>query len=193
MITDYALATFSFIWCFRIFGIMLNGKLQLYPYCVVLLAISQAALIGGTYHGFKQFFPLIVQIFIWKLVLGFIGIAACFLLGILIQRLGFKLKILLNTIFIGVYFGTMFFTSSFLFSILCYLSVVLVLLLVSLRRSRNMTLFAAFSLIAAGFQISGISLHMYFTSNDIYRLVQIIGCYYFYKHAISLGKSDAMA
>ena len=194
MITNYTLASFSFIWCFKIFRLIVIGRTKLYPYCVVLLAISQAALIGGTYHGFGQFFPLVVQIFVWKLVLGFIGIAAFFLLVILIQRLSLKLRLVLNSIFIVMYFGTMFFSNNFLFSVVCYLSVVLVALLVSLRRkSTYMVLFSVLSFVAAWFQISGLKLHIYFTGDNIYHLVQAIGCYYFYKHAMSVRGSDAMA
>ncbi len=161
------------------------GKHNLYPYCIVLFCISQAAFLAGVYHGYVEFMPEIAQLFLWRLVLGFIGVAGLFLLYILVEKQSRNFKAFVHTVFGIVYFGTAFYTQEFMFSMAAYLSIVVVVFVTSMRKSgfKYMMLFSLLTIIAAGLQLSNFKLHEFFTSDDMYHLVQTVGCYYFYKHA----------
>lgn len=185
MITDFILATFTFIWCFRLFRYIVAGRYNLYPYCVVLFCISQAAFLGGFYHGFVEFMPNIMQTLIWRLVIGFIGIAGIFLLHTLIDKQSQNIKALLHSVFVIIYFGSAFYTNEFIFSMATYLLIVIFIFITSIRKSdsKNILLFSLLTIVAAGLQLSNIKLHTFFTSDDMYHLAQTIACFFLYKHA----------
>ena len=185
MITDFILATFTFIWCFRILRQVVAGRYNLYPYLVVLFCISQAAFLGGIYHGYLEFMPEFASLFIWKLVIGFIGIAGIFLLHTLVEKRNQVLRVVAHSIFVIFYFGSSFYTQEFMFSIAAYLLIVVFIFIDSIKKpiSKNLLLFSSLTIVAAGLQLSNIKLHDFFTSDDMYHLVQTLAFYFFYKHA----------
>ena len=194
MVTDFMI-TIVAAFCF--FKLKKHKASKYWQQAFVFLGLS--ALAGGAHHGFSNLWSEELNFYSWKLTLLSIGGVSLNLAFEAIYRLKTKYSKSLRTLFAlktSLYFVViLFFADQFFVVILEYLPNLIFLLMISIYlffKERMQTHFyiiigVLISLMAAGIQVSGWSLHEHFNHNDLYHVVQIIGLIFYYKSALRYG------
>ncbi len=196
LLTDYLLAALSAYWGVQLFrhgsgtrqrSVTLWGS--------ALLWAAVAAFLGGTSHGFKDYFDAPAAGLLWKATVYAVGLASfCMLTATLVAATsGLARKWLLT--FAGlkllIYALWMVRHDQFLFVIVDYTVSMLVVLgfqLGALMAGRSgsaiwLATGVVLSFAAAGIQASGLGLHRHFNHNDLYHVVQMLATYLLFRGA----------
>ncbi|WP_144401951.1 DUF6962 family protein [Geoalkalibacter subterraneus] len=165
---------------------------------LVFIFSAVAAFCGGTVHGFPNLLGGIGSALLWKLTVQAVGIASLCFLAAMIRSMfrGRVRRILLAAAFVkwAVYAWWMTSHDAFLYVVLDYLPSLLFVgglqawcwLRQGRAAGRWITLGVVISLVAAGIQQSGFSLHRHFNHNDLYHVVQMAAFYLLYRGGILL-------
>lgn len=203
LLTDYLLAAVASILAVRLArrSEQRSGRLM----AAALGLVAVAALVGGSYHGFRLLLPPAGAVVFWKTTLYAIGLADLCLIAAachayLAGRVR-RLVILVGVAKFLVYAALMFRRDDFLFVVLDYLpSLALVLALAApdywVHRCASSAWMAGgvvVALVAAAVQQSGISLHRHLNHNDLYHLIQLTGIYCWYRGGLGLSDRSPAA
>jgi hypothetical protein len=201
MLTDYIIAIETFVFAILLFRISRSSQqISIKLWSIAFSAISVAAILGGTYHGFFLYIDKKNQFLLWKATDYSVSLASNFmLLGTVVSSI---LKRFHKPLFIGIglkflfYIGISTRTDDFRFLIADYLSAMFLVLMIHLKNIyhfwtnnywNNSTFWIIsgilVSFIAASIQQSGFQLVNYFNHNDLYHLVKMLALYMFYQGA----------
>jgi len=180
LLTDYALSAFCFFFGWKLF---LDNRTKWWA--IAFFAVGLAALIGGTYHGFPQFYPREL----WAATMFCAGAASFAMVIATAQATGiapnffFWFALLKFVAYVAI-------TSQhdeFLYVVIdSGIALLLVALLHAIRGDppwRWMIAAVAVSVAAAGVQAMRLAPHPHFNHNDLYHLIQIAAMWLFYRGA----------
>jgi len=202
-ITDYLITAVS--WWFAAKLVATTGSRQRRPqtlYGISFLFVGLAALFGGTSHGFVLYMSDTARFFVWKGTIYAIGLSMLFavaatVLGSALQDGTRRAFQWCNVAAFALYATWMLDHSEFVFVIYHYgLAMLAVASIQSWAFYRHRSASAPWlvagvliTLLGAGIQQSGFSLHRQFNNNDLYHVVQIAGLYLLYRGAGLLRNS----
>lgn len=177
-------------------GVAASSARHLFGWAFLFTAVAGFA--GGTVHGFRPLLSQGLEDGLWLATLHATGLMSfCFSLAVVravvAPRWHGLLAVLLAIKLLG-YLAWVSMDPQFIRVIVDYglgLLLVLALMLYSLcvRRQGHERYFLAaigVSVVGAGVQASGFSLHEHFNNNDLFHLIQLVGFYLFYRGACSL-------
>jgi len=199
VLTDYLLGIWVLWLGLRLWrqGRRLNDRAT-GDWSLVFIFSAVAAFSGGTAHGFPDLLDGIGRALLWKLTVQAVGIASlCFLSAIIRSMFRGRVRhILMAVAFVkwAVYAWWMTSHDAFLYVVLDYLPSLLFVgglqawcwLKKGRIGGRWITLGVVISLVAAGIQQSGFSLHRHFNHNDLYHMVQMAAFYLLYRGGLLL-------
>lgn len=194
MLTDYALAAMSVL-----FAVLLLRSEHLHRLASVRLwagafiTTALAAILAGTYHGFSAHLGDAAGEILWKATVYSMGFVSFFMLaGSIVSSVGIPLRrrllaaVILKFLFYAVWMAG---HDDFRFVIYDYISAMVGVLIVqasaaSMRREESAKWIIAgvlVSLIAAGAQQSGFTIHENVNHNDVYHIIQMVAVYLFFR------------
>lgn len=191
MLTDYALAGVSGWLAYLLFRTQAAQSARRW-WALAFVALALAALLGGTFHGFRQLLAGGVLPILWKMTVLTVGIASFGMVAGSASavtagglRRGLVGLALVKLVF---YSGWMLFHDSFIYVIAdtgTALAVVAILHVWSAVRRRDsasrwMLAGVGVSIVAAAVQASHVGLHPNFNHNDLYHLIQIVAMTLFF-------------
>jgi hypothetical protein len=204
-LTDYAIAGEALIFA----GLLLKPKYKSFirpPVCfwaAAFVGVAIAALCGGTYHGFDSSLSMEVKWGLWRGITYALSFASGCMLAASVSELPRWMQgwgwgaIALKS---ALYLSWTAFYPNFVYIIVDYLSAMLLILLLQIRKSDRQIDWRTSSswivagvlgsLIAAGVQGIGFKGAEYFNQNDLYHLVQMIALYFFYRGACVIKHSS---
>jgi hypothetical protein len=199
VLTDYLLGIWVLWLGLRLWrqGRRLNDRAT-GDWSLVFIFSAVAAFSGGTAHGFPDLLDGIGRALLWKLTVQAVGIASlCFLSAIIRSMFRGRVRhILMAVAFVkwAVYAWWMTSHDAFLYVVLDYLPSLLFVggmqawcwLKKERIAGRWIALGVVISLVAAGIQQSGFSLHRHFNHNDLYHVVQMVAFYLLYRGGLLL-------
>ena len=200
MLTDYVLGILAFAFGYAILRKNRDDRAisrSLWAYTFFFLSFS--TVVGGTYHGFR--WQDIFGDLLWKITTLSMGLTSFFMMASIVwANCGGKTRrdwLVIVGIKFLLFAGLAMTSDDFLLVIADYGSVMLVILFIALiqtvRRTRPESPWLAagvgVSLIAAGVQASGISLHEHFNHNDLFHVIQIPALYLFLRGGLLLTDS----
>ncbi len=199
VLTDYLLGIWVLWLGLRLWrqGRRLNDRAT-GDWSLVFIFSAVAAFSGGTAHGFPDLLDGIGRALLWKLTVQAVGIASlCFLSAIIRSMFRGRVRhILMAVAFVkwAVYAWWMTSHDAFLYVVLDYLPSLLFVggmqawcwLKKGRIAGRWIALGVVISLVAAGIQQSGLSLHRHFNHNDLYHVVQMVAFYLLYRGGLLL-------
>jgi hypothetical protein len=199
VLTDYLLGIWVLWLGLRLWrqGRRLNDRAT-GDWSLVFIFSAVAAFSGGTAHGFPDLLDGIGRALLWKLTVQAVGIASlCFLSAIIRSMFRGRVRhILMAVAFVkwAVYAWWMTSHDAFLYVVLDYLPSLLFVggmqawcwLKKGRIAGRWIVLGVVISLVAAGIQQSGFSLHRHFNHNDLYHVVQMVAFYLLYRGGLLL-------
>ncbi len=196
-LTDYAIAGEALIFA----GLLLKPKPKSFIYPPVLfwaaafVGVAIAALCGGTYHGFVSL-PIDFRWGLWRGIIFALSFTSGCMLAAAVSEFPQRVQIwgwgaiALKSV---IYLSWTAFYPNFVYVIVDYLSAMLLILLLQMRRSDRQSnrqtssswIVAGVlgSLVAAGVQGVGFKGTEYFNQNDLYHLIQMVALYFFYRGA----------
>ncbi len=167
-------------------------------WALAFAALTLAALLGGTHHGFAPQLGQAVLDLLWKATVLAVGMASfAMLAGSSIAVTTGRLRRLLlgfAAAKLALYTGWMLFHDAFIYVIVDTGATMLGVAALhagpalqrSDRASRCMLAAVGVSVLAAGVQASGFALHRHFNHNDLYHVIQMVAMGLFYRGAASL-------
>jgi hypothetical protein len=180
LLTDYALAGFTAFLAFRLLK---------YPrakgWAGAFLCLAFAALIGGTYHGFPEFYPGLL----WSATEIFAGLASFLMVVATAAATGFFPRTIfgLAALKLVIYLDWILEYDEFIGVVIDGGSALLVVaVLHAIKRDaawRWMVGGVAVSVVAAAVQAAHLAPHPQFNHNDLYHVIQIAAMYLFYRGA----------
>ncbi|MFQ5709969.1 MAG: hypothetical protein ACE5HO_21140 [bacterium] len=196
MITDYLLAAVAIVFSLRLFRIGRSRRqTSVLLWSAAFVAVSVAALAGGTFHGLTNHLNEVAQVALWKATVYSIGLASYFMLagtvGATISRpllAWVHVLVLLKFMAFAVWMST---HNDFSYVIYDYAPAMVAVLLLAAyswfkqRLTSSSWLIAGVlaSFAAAALQLSTIRLHEFFNHNDLYHVVQIGANYLLFRGA----------
>ena len=200
MLTDYVLGVLALAFgCGILRKDRIDGQVSRSLWAYAFLSLSLSALVGGTYHGFQ--WQEDVGDLLWKITTLLMGFTSLFMTAsVVYANCGGRMRrswLVIAGIKFLIYLGLVMTRDDFLLVIADYGSVMLAILVIALiqifRRTRPEAPWLAagvgVSLIAAGVQASGISLHERFNHNDLFHVIQIPALYLFLRGGLLLTDS----
>lgn len=195
-LTDYAIAGESLIFA----GLLLKPKPKSYfpvlCWAAAFVGVAIAAFCGGTYHGFYSSLSIDMKWGLWRgMTYGLSFASSCMLAATVsdLSRWGRAWGWGAIALKFTLYLSWTAFHPSFVYIMVDYLSAMLLMLLLQMRRgdrqinerSSSVWIIAGVSgsLAAAGIQGIGFKGTEYFNQNDLYHLVQMVALYFFYRGA----------
>jgi hypothetical protein len=195
MLTDYILGAFAFVYGVVLLHLADKQKTRRY-WSFAFFALALSAILGGTYHGFFEILNPFQKTFLWKSTLILTGsVSLLLLLACAVATVKKKIQkiiVIFGIVKLLVFIGVIIFSNQFMLVIADYgLSLVIVTGLyifgvnsaVTTAARNYIVIGVLISFIAAGVQLSGLTIHQHFNHNDLYHVIQIISLYYFYKGA----------
>jgi len=195
MLTDYLLALVALVLAGRLFQLNATNRyrsVQLWNFALIATAV--AALLGGTAHGFALHLSDWLKTVIWKGTVWAIGFASFFMVaGTILATLptGRLRRWLLALVLLKLvlYLAWMLGHDAFKYVIYDYVPAMVLVVLLQIKhygeRRDPAALWLvggiAVSFVAAGIQLSGLTLHKHFNHNDLYHVVQIGAIYLLYR------------
>ncbi len=170
-----------------------EGKTSVRLWAAAFLASAMAALLGGTFHGFRLHFGPLAAAVLWKGTVYAVGLAGLLLLAGTIRAViaGRWRRLLLTAAVLEFLFyaAWMAVHDDFRYVIYDYAPALLAVLLLALwswlrRRDPAAPAIVAgilLSFAAAGIQAGRVDLHPRFNHNDLYHLVQLAAFYLLYR------------
>ena len=197
MLTDYVLGILAFAFGYAILRKnKIDGQISRSLWACAFLSLSLSTLVGGTYHGFQ--WQDSIGNLLWKITTLLMGFTSLFMTAsVVYANCGRKTRrdwLVIVGIKFLLYLGLATISDDFLLVIADYGSAMLVILVIALiqtfRKTRPEAPWLAagvgVSLIAAGVQASGMSLHEHFNHNDVFHLIQIPALYLFLRGGLLL-------
>lgn len=197
MLTDYVLAGVTGWLGWRLWRGR-QGQASRSCWALAFAALTLAALLGGTHHGFAPYLGEGVLYLLWKATVLAVGVASFAMLAgsSLAMTNGRVRRVLLALALakLALYTGWMLFHDRFIYVIVdtgaTMLGVAALHAGPALRRgdraSRDVLGAVGVSVLAAGVQASGFGLHRHFNHNDLYHVIQIVAMLLFYRGAAAL-------
>jgi hypothetical protein len=203
LVTDYLLAIFTAVLGRRLgrvaraaewSGFIQTARLQDW-WSVAFTATAAAGAAGGTVHGFQHAMGRSLTNVLWLVTLESLVVAAFAVVAAAIVLAGWgRTARFAATFAAAVAFGSyglwVIENPVFLSAIVAYAASFAVLVGVRLYMrpldgaGRLLLAGVALSLVAAGIQQSGLSIHRYFNHNDLYHVVQAVAVWLLYRSAI---------
>jgi hypothetical protein len=152
---------------------------------MAFLALAAAALVGGTYHGFPQFFPGLL----WAATEVCAGLASFLMVVATARATGYFPRTIfcLAAVKLLVYLEWILDHDEFIAVVIdSGIALLVVALLHAVRRDpawRWMVGGVAVSVVGAGVQTLGLAPHPHFNHNDLYHVIQIAAMWLFYRGA----------
>ena len=152
---------------------------------MAFLALAAAALVGGTYHGFPQFFPGLL----WAATEVCAGLASFLMVVATARATGYFPRTIfcLAAVKLLVYLEWILDHDEFIAVVIdSGIALLVVALLHAVRRDpawRWMVGGVAVSVVGAGVQVLGLAPHPHFNHNDLYHVIQIAAMWLFYRGA----------
>ena len=152
---------------------------------MAFLALAAAALVGGTYHGFPQFFPGLL----WAATEVCAGLASFLMVVAAARATGYFPRTIfcLAAVKLLVYLEWILDHDEFIAVVIdSGIALLVVALLHAVRRDpawRWMVGGVAVSVVGAGVQTLGLAPHPHFNHNDLYHVIQIAAMWLFYRGA----------
>ena len=200
MLTDYLLGVLALAFGYGILSKnRIDGQISRSLWACAFLSLSLSALVGGTYHGFQWQDSL--GDLIWKITTLSMGFTSLFMTAsVVCANCGGRMRrgwLVIAGMKFLIYLCLVMTRDDFLLVIADYGSVMLAILVIALiqtfRRTRPEAPWLAagvgVSLIAAGIQASGFSLHEHFNHNDLFHVIQIPALYLFLRGGLLLTDS----
>jgi len=197
MLTDYVLGILAFAFGYAILRENRDDRAisrLLWAYAFLFLSFS--TVVGGTYHGFRWQDNL--GGLLWKITTLSMGLTSLFMTASIVwANCGGKTRrdwLVIVGIKFLLFAGLAMTSDDFLLVIADYGSAMFAILVIALvqtfRKTRPEAPWLAagvgVSLIAAGVQASGVSLHEHFNHNDLFHLIQIPALYLFLRGGLLL-------
>ena len=191
LLTDYLLAGVTG-WLGWLLFRAREGQAARSWWALAFAGLALAAVLGGTHHGFAPHLSESALFLLWKATLLAVGMASfAMLAGSTIAATSGRLRgalLALATAKLAVYTGWMVFHDEFIYVIAdTGISMVAIAVLhggSALRSGDRASLWVlggvGVSVLAAGVQASGFTLHRHFNHNDLYHVVQIAAMALFY-------------
>ena len=194
LITDYALALLTFVLAWRLRS-RRDGQVSRSRWMIAFLALASAAALGGTYHGFAPMLGDLARFLLWKSTVLVIGVgSAAMIIGSAAAVTAGEARRWLTcaaVVLFAMYAAWMLFHNAYIFVVIDT-AVAMVLVAAMHGRSRSarampgspwMLGAVALSVVAAGAQAGGLSLHRHFNHNDLYHVIQMGAMAMFYAGA----------
>jgi hypothetical protein len=183
MATDYLLAMVLFI-----LGVTLVRRDDRYArwWAMTFFATGLAAVVGGTWHGFKEVIPVGVMASVGKVTLVAVGLASVGMWNAAshaafqsqLWRRRFQVAGWLKFGVLCAWLTTHNNFSSVIFDYVPTMLFALVVMVILWRRGVAgcglVTMGLLLSFAAAGVQLSGFTIHPHFNHNDLYHVIQLI-------------------
>lgn len=191
LLTDYLLAGVTGWLGWLLFRVR-EGQVARASWALAFAGLALAAVLGGTHHGFAPHLSEGTLFLLWKATLLAVGMASfAMLAGSTIAATSGSLRRVLlafATAKLAAYVGWMLFHSEFIYVIAdTGISMVAIAVLhgaSALRSHDRASLWVlggvGVSVLAAGVQASGFTLHRHFNHNDLYHVIQIAAMALFY-------------
>lgn len=192
MITDYIIG-FQTIIMATLLIINFNSDISRILVAISFIATGIGAFLGGSSHGFKQFFTKKQDSVIWKLTMVMLGIATVSLtLGVLVSSITESLLyfILVGISILSFIIYTLWIMKhpKFIYIILYYVPSMLMIMIVKIvtlisvqdPSSIYFIMGVLLAFMGAGIQAKGISFHKHFNHNDLFHVVQMISFIFLY-------------
>ncbi len=195
-ITDYILGVLAFVLGLRLWAAAnREGQTSMRLWSLSFFTVTVAALAGGTSHGFAGVLSPLAQAVLWKTTVWSIGLTAALLLAAVawssLRGRGRSLLVGLAGVQFVVYALWMLRHDDFIYVIADYLPAVLVVLALQIAAWRRGTpgadmlvLGIVTTLVGAGVQASGFTLHRHFNHNDLYHVIQMAATVMLYRGAL---------
>lgn len=189
--TDYALAAACAALGWRLFARREAQRSRAF-WAAAFAALALGALLGGTYHGFRDLLPDEAVIGLWKATVAVTGAASFLILAATGFFLGYEKPLLaLAALKLLAYETWMVGHDDFLWVVADTGSTMLVVALAHLVRWRApgsgwILAGVAASAGAAAVQAGGFALHRGFNHNDLYHVIQIAAMALFYRGAVTI-------
>lgn len=203
LITDYLLALFTALLSRRLAraardaewsALVETARMQRW-WSVAFMATAVAGAAGGTVHGFQQTMGRPLTNLLWLATLESLVVAAFAVVSAAIAQLGWGRRVSFAATFaaaaaFGFYGLWVIKNPVFLAAIAAYGAAFAVLLAIRFYRrpldhaGRLLLAGVGLSLVAAGVQQSGWSIHRNFNHNDLYHLIQAVAIWLLYRSAI---------
>ncbi len=197
LLTDYLLCLLTTYFALKVWSAQKeSGHLPQRLWAAAFAMFALAALLGGSWHGFHTGLPPLVSQLIWRATTGVIGLAGLLLvIGALYAATDNPWRARLVRIFIAkflLYLLVVNLYDSYAVVIADYAPDLLAVLIISLIRLKSAR-FAIWSIagilvafVAAGVQVSGVSLHEHFNQNDLYHVIQAVSFWLLYRAGLLL-------
>ena len=197
LLTDYLLAALTIYFAVRVLCVASRShQLAQRFWAVAFAAMALAALFGGSWHGFHTGLPPLVGQLFWRSTTGMIGLGGALLLvGTLHATIDNPWRDRLVRIALGkflIYLIVVNMYDSYAIVIADYAPNLILVLVLSLLRMKSAP-FAVWAVagilvafVAAGVQMSEISLHEHFNHNDLYHLIQAVSFWLLYRAGLLL-------
>jgi len=198
MLTDYVLGILALAFGYTILrNNRVDGQTSRLLWAYAFLSLSLSTLVGGTYHGFQ--WQDSIGNLLWKITTLSMGFTSLFMTAsIVCANCGGKTHrdwLVIVGIKFLIYVGLAMTSNDFLLVIGDYGSAMLAILGIAIVQTHSKTRPEApwlatgvgVSLIAAGVQAKGISLHEHFNHNDLFHVIQIPALYLFLRGGLLLA------
>ena len=203
LITDYLLALFTALLARRLAraardaewsALVERARTQRW-WSVAFMATAAAGAAGGTVHGFQHAMARPLADLLWIATLESLVVAAFAVVSAALGQLGWSRGVTFAATFVaaavfGFYGLWVIKNPVFLAAIAAYGAAFAVLLAIRFYRKpldnagRLLLAGVGLSLVAAGVQQSGWSIHRYFNHNDLYHVIQAVAIWLLYRSAI---------